>query len=163
MENPELKDLPKYMSQSGITQFELAQSIDAAMASAEQEVKSSQGQEGLLIWCEQLLDTVQEDFSLHKEISVMTNGADLEAELWSLLPVCWAYYSTTSKQCLQANQVAFNSVMTRILERSFIDTLDILHARNIWRFDIQRSMQQTQTCLLKSLQVYVGQLGNVGP
>jgi hypothetical protein len=53
--------------------------------------------------------------------------------------------------------------MTRILERSFIDTLDILHARNIWRFDIQRSMQQTQTCLLKSLQVYVGQLGNVGP
>ena len=55
MENPKLEDLPKYMSQSGVTQFELAQSIDAAMANAELEVKSSQGQESFIIWCEQLL------------------------------------------------------------------------------------------------------------
>ncbi|MFT6152758.1 MAG: hypothetical protein ACJA0E_000393 [Bermanella sp.] len=158
MENPKLEDLPKYMSQSGVTQFELAQSIDAAMANAELEVKSSQGQESFIIWCEQLLDSVQEDFSLHKDLSIMTDGADLEAELRSLLPVCWAYYSSKAEQPLQASQAEFSSVMTGILGRSFINTLDILHARNIWRFDLQRSMQQTQTCLLNSLQVYVEQL-----
>lgn len=156
MANPKLDDLPKYMSQSGISQYELAKSIDAAMANAEQEVKSSEGQEGLLIWCEQLLGTVQEDFLLHKDLRAMTSGTDLEAELRSLLPLCWAYYRSTAEQDLQASHVEFKSVMTRILELSFINALDILHARNLWRFDIQRSMQQTQDRLLKSVQVYVG-------
>jgi hypothetical protein len=166
MGNLKRDDVPKYMCQTGITQYELAESIDAAMASAEFEVKSNQDQDALSIWCEQVLDEVQEEFSAQKELGSVTSHKDFESSINGLLPLCWANYCSMcdlSRSETVVNdarrQVEFQRVMTHLLERSFINALDILHAHNIWRFDIQRSMQQTQVCILQSVQYYISQLG----
>jgi hypothetical protein len=158
-------DVPKYMCQTGITQYELAESIDTAMANAEFEVKSNQDQEALIIWCGEVLGEVLEEFSAQKELAPVLSHKGFEGSIQGLLPLCWANYSSICELSRLApavgsdrRQIDFQLVMTDLLERSFMNTLDILHAHNIWRFDIQRSMQQTQACMLEGVQRYTSQL-----
>lgn len=155
------QDVPKYMCLNGRTQYELAQSIDAAMANAESAVKANQEQEALFLWYEQVLDGIHENFLLQKNVKSVDNNDILVAVISELLPLCWAYYhsnpdlgpATFSDETSQ--QFGFQTLMTGLLEHSFMNALDILHARNLWRFDIQRSMQQTQERITKGVQDFI--------
>lgn len=152
-------DVPKYMRMEGNTQFELAQSIDAAMEAAENALKTDQEHEALFIWYEQVLDLIQEEFLLQKRVNYMTSNEGLAACIDELLPLCWAYYQSLQEASVQQlkaskSEAAFKLVMQSLLQRSFINTIDILNARNLWRFDIQRNMQLTQERLLARVEQF---------
>ena len=155
------QDVPKYMCLNGRTQYELAQSIDAAMTSAESAVKANQEQEALFLWYEQVLDGIHENFLLQKNVKSVENNDVLVAVISELMPLCWAYYhanptSGSPVSSDESNQkYGFQTLMTGLLEHSFMNALDILHARNLWRFDIQRSMQQTQERIMKGVQDFI--------
>lgn len=154
------EDLPKYMCPDATTQYELAQSIDAAMANAERAVKSDQEQEALFLWYEQILDGIHETFLLQKSVKTISNNDAMHDAVHELLPLCWAYYCSTQNDSTvqatnsDAGRAGFRVLMTGVLEHSFINALDILHARNLWRFDIQRNMQQTQGRMVNGVQNY---------
>jgi hypothetical protein len=154
-------DLPKYMCMNGSTQYELAQSIDEAMASADREVKADQEQEALLLWYEQILDGIHETFLLQKSVKSIPNNNVMVGVITELLPLCWAYYRSTMDHQLvedaecSIDKAGFQLLMIKLLEHSFINALDILHARNLWRFDIQRNMQQAQGRMINGVKLYV--------
>ena len=151
------EDLPKYMCLDATTQYELAQSIDAAMANAERAVKSDQEQEALFLWYEQVLDGIHETFLLQKSVKSISNNDVMHDVVQELLPLCWAYYCSTKEGFVthsEADVTGFRMLMTGVLEHSFINALDILHARNLWRFDIQRNMQHTQGRMVNGVQNY---------
>lgn len=149
------QDVPKYMCLSGNTQFELAQSIDAAMASAEREVKSNQEDESLCIWYEQILDGIYEEFSIQRPPGMISSLFMLKNAISELTPLCWVnFQALLDEQETPANLTmgrAFEQVMIRLLEVSFVNALDILHARNMWRFDTQRAMQETQKQMIDGI------------
>jgi len=150
------QNVPKYMRLNANTQFELAQSIDAAMDSAEREVKADQHQEALYIWYEQILDGIYEEFSLQKQPRTITDTKSIGEVVGELVPLCWAYYQTSMLDGRQetnaTKRTTFELVMKRLLESSFVNALDILYARNLWRFDIQRGMQETQKHIIDGIE-----------
>jgi hypothetical protein len=152
------QDLPKYMCLNGSTQYELAESIDAAMANADREVKADQEQEALLLWYEQILDGIHETFLLQKGVRSIPNNDVMVSVIIGLLPLCWVYYQSNMDYHPEkgiGRKADFQLLMTRLLEHSFTNALDILHARNLWRFDIQRNMQQGQKVMIQAVQQYI--------
>ena len=143
---------PKYMSLKANTQYELAQSIDAALNQAEQMVQKDHKQVCFHIWLEQLLDALQEDFALEQESGLVHSMDDLPTLFQKLIGPCSAYYQATQGE--KATLEAFHMLLIMLLERSLLNTLDMMQARGVWRFDIQRAMQDTQGRLIDAVREY---------
>jgi len=150
------KDLPKYMCLSGKTQFELAQSIDAAMDAADFMSESSQNQACFQICSDQLVDQLQEEYGLDlskilKARPVLDKHV-LKQDMLSMINICGAQYNLIKTQhtALQDFKVSFEHV----LKRSLQDALDIMISKDIWRFDLQRTIQEIQVRVQDAIKQY---------
>jgi len=143
---------PKYMCLEANTQYELAQSIDAALAQAEQMVQKDQTQACVHIWIEQVLDGIQEEFAVEQAMAEVNAVQKIAQSLKSLFAPCAAYYQASQGQA--GSEEAFRLLLTLNLERSFLNALDMMRARGVWRFDIQRALQNQQRMLLDAARTY---------
>jgi hypothetical protein len=141
---------PKYMCMKANTQFELAQSIDDALAQAEQQVQKDHHQACLHIWIEQLLDGLNEEFSVELDVSGIQTLDGMQDAILTLLPSCKTFYQATQGE--KATLEGFRLILTKVMERCFLNALDMMHARGIWRFDIQRNMQVKQGTFMHAIQ-----------
>lgn len=147
MAYPEDNDQPKYMHLQGKTQYEMAQSIDAAFAAAEESVHEQAEQTALQWWYQQLEILVQEEFNLPD--TALPKG---EASTQAL------FLQTSTSLLNQAfaisgdSQPAMALTIKRVLQRSLLDALDMMRAQQIWRFDLQRMLQTLQGRLLHECQ-----------
>ncbi|MGK0443860.1 MAG: hypothetical protein ACJA1U_000788 [Bermanella sp.] len=147
MAYPEDNDQPKYMHLQGKTQYEMAQSIDAAFAAAEESVHEQAEQTALQWWYQQLEILVQEEFNLPD--TALPKG---EASTQAL------FLQTSTSLLNQAfaisgdSQPAMALTIKRVLQRSLLDALDMMRAQQIWRFDLQRTLQTLQGRLLHECQ-----------
>lgn len=150
MANPQDETKPKYMCLQGKTQFEMAQAIDDAFHEAERIVSQQDEQVALQWWYGQLEQQVQEEFEL--PVSVLPVGevntqTQFLAMSGRLLKCIYAQKSTAISQ--SALTVAFKV----LLERSLLDAIDMMHAKHIWRFDLQRMLQTLQGRLIHECQL----------
>lgn len=142
MEDPHDKSVPKYLNMQGQSKYELAQSIDSALYAAEQAVAQDQQDACYQIWFDQLADLLQEEFSFPCPVMSVKNVNTLCAEVEKLLDRCKLQFKLTLAH--NASQETFQLAMKALLERAFMDTLDLMQAQDLWRFDLQRKMQSTQ-------------------
>ena len=147
MAYPEDNDQPKYMHLQGKTQYEMAQSIDAAFAAAEESVHEQAEQTALQWWYQQLEILVQEEFNL-PDTALPKGEASTQA-----------FFLQTSTSLLNQafaingdSQPAMALTIKRVLQRSLLDALDMMRAQQIWRFDLQRMLQTLQGRLLHECQ-----------
>ncbi len=149
--------LPKYMCLTAKTQFELAQNIDAAMRDAEYSISQNQRLACYQLWMDQILDQFQEeygiDFSSLLELSEENSIEDLPFKVEQMVRQCGDYYQL--KEQNGSTLEDFRLSFRQRLESCFVDTLDMMQAQSIWRFDIQRSMQKIQADLLTSINNFI--------
>ena len=143
---------PKYMCLKANTQYELGQSIDAALQQAELMVQKDHKQACLHIWLEQLLDALHEEFAIEQNIGAIQSLEELQPAVVKLLGPCATFFRATQGE--QAHEQAFQMTMTLVLERSFLNALDMMQARGVWRFDIQRAMQDRQGRMLDAIREF---------
>lgn len=150
------KDLPKYMCLSGKTQFELAQSIDAAMEAAELMNESSQNQACFQICSDQLRDQLQEEYGLDLSKILKSRPAHdkhvLKQDMLSMIEICGTQYKIMKAQ--HADLQDFKISFEHILKRSLQDALDIMISKGIWRFDLQRTLQVIQVRVQDAIKQY---------
>ncbi len=150
------KDIPKYMRLTAKTQYELAQNIDAAMTEAELSNDTGKSQVCFQICHEQLMDQLQEEYGLNlTEIlpnRVTIDKHILKQDMLSMIGPCGAQYQLShgAKGVLQNFQLGFE----KIVQRSLQDALDIIKSKGIWRFDLQRSVQEIQTRVINKVKLY---------
>ncbi len=150
------KDIPKYMRLTASTQYELAQNIDAAMTEAELFNDGGDSQVCFQICHEQLVDQLQEEYGLNlTEILPNRSFIDkhiLKQDMLSMIESCAAQYqlSQGSNSVLHNFQLGFE----KIVKRSLQDALDIIKSKGIWRFDLQRSLQEIQTRVINKVKLY---------
>lgn len=150
------KDTPKYMRLTAKTQYELAQKIDAAMTEAELFNDGGKSQVCFHICHEQLIDQLQEEYGLNlTEIlpnRVTIDKHILKQDMLSMIGSCGAQYQLIygSKGGVQNFQQGFE----KIVKRSLQDALDIIKSKGIWRFDLQRSVQDIQTRVINKVKLY---------
>ncbi|MAA71788.1 MAG: hypothetical protein CL679_08675 [Bermanella sp.] len=147
MAYPEDSDAPRYMHLQGKTQYEMAQSIDAAFAAAEQSIHQQAEQTALQWWYQQLESQVQEDFNL-PDSALPKGNANTQAAFVKLS-------SALFKDAMRLGGTSEPSAMLgvkRLLQRSLIDAIDMMQAQGIWRFDLQRTLQTLQGRLLHECQ-----------
>ena len=142
MEDPYEKSLPKYMNVQGQTKFELAQSIDSAIYAAEQVVVSDQQRACYQLWCDQLSDLLQSEFSFESPDRDVKNAHDMCEAVEKLLERCQLQFKLTLAN--NASQETFQLAMKVLLERGLMDTLDLMQAQGLWRFELQQKLQNTQ-------------------
>lgn len=140
---------PKYMCLKANTQYELAQSIDAALQDAELMVQKDHGEACLHIWLEQILDAFNEEFALNQPVEGIKNLEELQVAVLRLYDTCARFYQASNGE--SGSIEAFQMLMVLIMERSFVNTMDMMHARDIWRFDIQRAMQDAQGVMVNAI------------
>lgn len=146
MEDPYDESVPKYMNMQGQTKFELAQSIDSALYAAEQVVAHDQQGACYQIWFDQLSDLLQSEFSFESPVLDVKNENSLCAEAEKLSLRCKEQFTLMLSP--NAPQAAFQVSMKALLERGFMDALDLIQRQGLWRFALQRNMQNTQERLL---------------
>eukprot|EP00399_MALV-I-05_sp_L67-4_P000136 gene137-101_t len=147
MAYPEDSDAPRYMHLQGKTQYEMAQSIDAAFAAAEQSIHQQAEQTALQWWYQQLESQVQEDFNL-PDSALPKGNANTQVAFFKLS-------SALIKDAMRLGGTSEPSAMLgvkRLLQRSLIDAIDMMQAQGIWRFDLQRTLQTLQGRLLHECQ-----------
>jgi len=148
---PNKQSLPKYMNLKANTQYELAQTIDAALANAEAEDACSAEQACWGLWQTQILDYLFEGFHFEPEQVRAPTGLDtLETEASRWVVACAELYRVQHGDA--AAQAAFGPLMRMQLEQAFLMAIDMIHGKGLWRFDIQRSMQDYQGRLLRVIQ-----------
>lgn len=149
MANPQDDSQPKYMHIEGKTQYEMAQSIDAAFAAAEASMHQQSEQVALQWWYQQLELQLQEEFNLSDaqlpKDSVMNQDTFLR--LAGLL-----IEQIVKSQDEQSKKVSTVITINLLVERSLLDTIDMMQAKQIWRFDLQRMMQTLQGRLINERQ-----------
>lgn len=143
---------PKYMCLKANTQYELAQSIDAALQEAEFMVQKDQGQVCLHIWLEQILDALNEEFSIDQPLDGIRSWDELQIEVIHLIESCARFYRASQGE--KGSAEAFTMVMVLLIERSFVNAMDMMHARGVWRFDYQRAMQDVKGAILRAIRDY---------
>lgn len=103
----------------------------------------------LHIWIEQLLDGLNEEFSIEGNLSGVQSLDEMQVEALKLLSPCKTFYLATQGD--QASTEGLRLVLTAVVERSFLNALDMMQARGIWRFDIQRAMQAKQGMFMHAI------------
>ena len=150
------KDLPKYMCLSGKTRFELAQSIDAAMEAAELMNESTQNQACFEICYDQIVDQLQEEYGL--DLTKVLKPRDvfdrhtLKQDILATIGFCGAQYKLVKTHSTDLND--FKRTFENILKRSLQDALDIMISKGIWRFDLQRTLQEIEVRVKDATQQY---------
>jgi hypothetical protein len=149
MTTPEDDRQPMYMRLQGKTQFEMAQSIDAAFTAAEQSIYPQSEQTALQWWYQQLETQVQEEFNLPE--SRLPKG-DISTQS-TFVQACIVLFSgIVAVNGTLHRTVATHVTMTALLERSLLDAIDMMRAQQIWRFDLQRMLQTIQGRLIHEFQ-----------
>ncbi|WP_396588734.1 hypothetical protein [Bermanella sp. R86510] len=146
-------NLPKYMNLQASTQFELAQSIDAMLQQAESAVALNTEQSCLVIWLQQLIDHLQDEFLVPLADDMpISDRHQFEECVKGLVAQCSQFeeqYPEHNQNDPDGNR--FSQRLRACLKVSFQHTLDLMHAQNLWRFDVQRDLQQVQERLLNEL------------
>ncbi len=149
------EDTPKYMHLTAKTQYELAQGIDAA-AQAAQLIEQSDSQLCYQICFEQLADQLLEEYQLDVprllNISQVNDKTNLQGALLKLVPLSATQWQLQAGESLQLAN--FQRDFKLLLARCLLDALDIMTAKGIWRFDIQRNVQQIQKRVFVSVDQY---------
>ena len=149
-------DQPKYMCLSANTQYELAQGIEAAAKAAQLGESEDLTQTCYQICCQQLLDQLQEEYLLEVPLSLslaqVKDKKTLQATLLALLPLCAAQWQLQGGS--PARLASFQGEFKLVVARSLLDGLDIMSAKDLWRFDIQRNVQQLQKCVFAAVDQY---------
>ncbi|EAT12742.1 hypothetical protein HF888_13315 [Bermanella marisrubri] len=135
-------ELPKYMTLDATTQFELAQSIDEVLARAEKATQLSDEQACLNLWLQQIVDHFQDEFAI--ELDEATFSPDFDAFKNRVAEVISTCRQEQSKHGMQDVKVRIRAC----LEHSYQGALDLMQIQNLWRFDLQRQMQERQEALL---------------
>ena len=139
-----------YLNLSAPTQFELAQRIDAALQAAENAVTVSQEAQSFQLWLQQFCDLANEEFNSALD-APQIDGQRIKNQLKSGFLVAIEHLIALNQSKGSLAQGTFKLAIALLVERSFLDTLDFMHAQGSWRFDIQRSMQD----LCKELQTHL--------
>lgn len=139
MSNPEDDHKPKYMQLQGKTQYEMAQSIDAAFAVAEQSVEQQAELAALQWWYQQLELQVQEEF--HLADKALPKGDIIHQA--SFLQACKQLIHD-ALDLPHEDDGARRQTLQTFIERSLLDVIDMMQAKHIWRFDLQRMLQTLQ-------------------
>jgi len=149
-------DQPKYMCLSAKTQYELAQGIEAAAQAAQLSDEADLTQACYQICYEQLLDQLQEEYLLEVppslDLAHVKDKKTLQDNLLALLPLCAAQWQLQGGNPAQLTR--FQGEYKLVLARSLLDGLDIMSAKDIWRFDIQRNVQQVQKRVFAAVDQY---------
>lgn len=148
MSSPQDVNKPKYMCLQGKTQFEMAQAIDQAMAQAEQADAQDAQQVALQLWYEQLEQQIQEELNISQDalpqgdVNTRERFVKLSGELRHQL-----HMGTNP-------QTGFNTdhQFLVLLKLSLTQCIDMLRARNLWRFDLQRTLEGIQGQLINEWQ-----------
>jgi len=148
MATPEDDSQPRYLHLQGKTQFEIGQSIDAAFAEVEQSIHQQSEQAVRQWWYQNLETQVQEVFNLPE--SALPKGDILSQA--SFFQACVALYHAVMVLPREAGSKPSDKVMARLLDGALSDTIDMMRARKIWRFDLQRSLQVQQGQLIHEFQ-----------
>ncbi|GAA6135680.1 hypothetical protein NBRC116188_24700 [Oceaniserpentilla sp. 4NH20-0058] len=138
MASPQDEPKPKYMCLKGKTQFEMAQAIDEALAQAERNCDQNVEQVAYQLWYEQFEQKLQEVLNISHE-SMPTGDVNSAQDFR-----CFCLKLLKMVDAINVVKVTTDSEVVAILKHSQVDALDMLKARNLWRFDLQRSMQEIQ-------------------
>lgn len=139
MASPQEETKPKYMCLKGKTQFEMAKAIDEALAQAERECDQNVEQLAYQLWYEQFEQKLQELLNMSQES--MPKGEVNSAQAFQC--VCLKLLKRVDVDNV-VKAATLDSEIVSILKHSQLDALDMLKARNLWRFDLQRTMQEIQ-------------------
>ncbi|MEY8248764.1 MAG: hypothetical protein RPT11_10305 [Bermanella sp.] len=150
------KDPPKYMRLSANTQYELAQGIEAAAAAAQLGDEAGLTPSCYQICYQQLTDQLQEEYLLKTPASLnlerIEDNKALQAALLSWIPLCAAQWQLQGGD--PAASARFQAEFKLVVARSLRDGLDIMSARDIWRFDIQRNIEEVQKYVFAAVDQY---------
>ncbi len=150
------KNTPKYMCLNADSQFELAKNIDDALLAAEQANQLDKSQLCFQVFYDQLIDRLHEEYGVNwsqiLNYELVADKSTLLKAMLEMLQVCAGQFQMKmeGKKELKTFQLGFKSV----LERSLVDALDIIMARDLWRFDLQRNLQDVQRQAFKAVDVY---------
>ena len=145
MAKPQDDSQPKYMHIEGKTQYEMAQSIDAAFAAAEASIHHQSEEVALHWWYQQFELQIQEEFNVPDSCLPSGNVTNEQSFL--------QLYQALVKRTLQIQgdpkqKLSAGITINLLLERSLLDAIDMMQAKQIWRFDLQRKLQTLQGRLI---------------
>jgi len=149
MPDPQDENPPKYMCLKGKTQYEMAQAIDSAAAQAEQAFRQDVQQVALQIWYEQFEQQVLDELNIYQDalpvVSVETEG--------NFIGACGQLWQFTLSYDMPSKGMALGATRVQSMFRqSFMDAVDMLKARGMWRFDLQRYLQKLQGTVMDECQ-----------
>ncbi len=150
------KDIPKYMRLNAKTQYELAQGIEAALEAAERSDFPGLTQACYQLCWQQAVEQLQEEYHLDIPESLslidVNDKQSLQNALLKMVALSGVQWQlqTAQKQPMSQFQVGFKLV----LSRSLLDALDLMSAKGLWRFDIQRNVQQLQKRVFSAVDEY---------
>lgn len=139
-------ELPKYMTLEANTQYELAQSIDEVLARAEKATQLTDEQACLNLWLQQIVDHFQDEFAIELDEATFSQDFDVfKNRVAEVITVCRQQETKQGRQDPSAR-------IQSCLEHSYQGVLDLMQIQNLWRFDLQRQMQERQEALLREAQ-----------
>ena len=156
MNDPHKKDShPKYMDLGNMSQFELSEYIDNMAKAADQQVHPEGEDAGLeLVLC-QMAEHIHDVFGVGIQPNVKA-GSDgqiaFDSQVHKFVKLCAKAYRARRGE--QGNIYEFRVQMTRALEGSFLDALDILRVKNQWRFDVQHRLEEKKGHMVNGLAQY---------
>ncbi|MFY0640402.1 MAG: hypothetical protein JXR16_05090 [Bermanella sp.] len=149
MAKPQDESQPKYMHIEGKTQYEMAQSIDAAFAAAEASIDHQSEEVALQWWYQQFELQIQEELNLAESRlpsgNVTSEGTFLQLSKMLIQRVL-------DMQVDHRHKISASITINLLLERSLLDAIDMMQAKQIWRFDLQRKLQTLQGRLINERQ-----------
>ncbi len=150
------KHIPKYMCLKANSQFELAQNIDAAFLAAEQATIQDAEQLCYQVFYDQLVDQLHEEYGLYisqlLKLEQVTQKSTLQQAMLDMLQLCGQQFQVQGRE--STDKQSFQLAFKLVLERSLLDALDIIMARGLWRFDLQRSLQNIQKQVFMAVDKY---------
>ncbi len=150
------KDIPKYMRLNAKTLYELGQGIEAALEAAERSDFPGLTQACYQLCWQQAVEQLQEEYQLEIPSSLdlidVSDKQSLQNALLKMVALSGVQWQlqTAKNQALTQFQSGFKLV----LARSLLDALDLMNAKGLWRFDVQRNVQQLQKRVFSAVDEY---------
>lgn len=156
MDDPHTKDSnPKYMDLANLSQFELSEYIDNMAKAADQQVHPDGEDAGLeLVLC-QLAEHIHDIFGVgvQPNVKASLNGQiEFDTQVQKFIRLCAKAYRARNGE--HSNIYEFRVHMTRALEGSFLDAVDIMRVKNQWRRDIQHRLEEKKGIMVNGLTHY---------